>query len=32
MIVKNDIEKKKKSIIDMIRQTLMNLKVNERKG
>ena len=32
MIVKNDIEKKKKSIIDMIRQKLINLKLNERKG
>lgn len=32
MIVKSGIEKKKKSIIDLIRQKLMNLRVNERKG
>lgn len=31
MIVNNDIDKKKKNIIDMIRQKLMNLKLNERK-
>ena len=32
MVVKNDIEKKRKSIVDIIRQKLINLKVNERKG
>lgn len=31
-VVNNSIYKKKKSIVDMIRQKLMNLKVNERKG
>lgn len=31
-IVKNSIDKEKRSIIDMIRQKLMSLKVNERKG